>query len=120
MIPLRSGRLHHGRLSPASGRAGGKKPTTALILGLMLLLIAGCGHHSERESHRKVLELDLGLSARLGKANQADILILMGDPTSRDQIGETEVWLYQYGTDDRPIKPELKMVAPKHDELILS
>jgi len=95
-------------------------PPTTMILGLIVLAITGCAHHSDKESHRKVLEFDAALSARLWKATQADILILMGEPTSRELIGEAEVWLYQYGTDDRPIKPELKMVAPKHDELILS
>jgi outer membrane protein assembly factor BamE (lipoprotein component of BamABCDE complex) len=96
-----------------------KQPAT-LIWSLIALAIAGCGHQSEKESHRQVLEWDAALSVRLGKANHADILQLMGDPTARELIGEAEVWLYQFGSDDRPIKPELKVVAPKHDELILS
>jgi hypothetical protein len=120
MMPPGSEYFHQGRLSSTSHRARSRKRPTTLILGWTLLLISGCSHHSEKESHRKVLELDQALSIRLGKASQADIFLLMGEPTSRELIGEAEVWLYQYGTDDRPIKPELKVVAPMHDELILS
>jgi outer membrane protein assembly factor BamE (lipoprotein component of BamABCDE complex) len=87
---------------------------------LVLLLIAGCSHSSSKDSHRKVRELDAELAVRLGKSTQRDILALMGEPTARDLLGEVEVWGYQYGSDDRDISPEYKVVAPKHDELILS
>jgi len=121
MIPRRSHRLPPSRLYRASRGCKGEKPARTWILGLAVVLIAGCGHRSsEKESHQKVMDLDAALSVRLGKASEEDVLRLMGDPTSRELIGETEVWLYQYGKDDRPIPPELKTVAPQHDELILS
>ena len=62
---------------------------------------------------------DRELSGRLGTAKKADIQALMGEPAVRDLIGDSEVWVYQYGSDDRDIQPEMKMVAPKHDELLL-
>ncbi len=67
-----------------------------------------------------VIHWDQELFGRLGKANQADVEALLGPPTVRDPLGNSEVWVYQFGSDDRPIRPEYKAVAPKHDELILS
>ncbi|HLY12519.1 MAG TPA: outer membrane protein assembly factor BamE [Planctomycetota bacterium] len=90
------------------------------VLGILAFPVAGCGSHGSKESHAVVLHWDAELYRRLGTATQSDIQALMGEPTVRDLIGEAEVWVYQYGSDDRAIKPEVKLVAPKHDELILS
>jgi hypothetical protein len=87
--------------------------------GLVLILIGGCRHGGGQESHQAVRHWDAELSGRLGTAKQADIRALIGEPTAVDLIGDSEVWVYQFGEDNRDIKPEYKAVAPKHDELIL-
>lgn len=91
---------------------------TPWILAAALVGIGGCSH----PKHEAVLHYDAELAGRLGRAKQADILTLMGEPQIRDRIGEAEVWVYQYkGTDDKDrARPEVRMVAPEHDELILS
>ncbi len=86
--------------------------------GVILVLIAGCGH--AKESHAVVRHWDAELAGRLGTASKSDIQALMGEPTARDLIGDSEAWVYQYGKDDRDIRPEYKAVAPKHDELLLN
>jgi len=104
--------------SPGFARMERGRGGAFLVLALMLLA-AGCSH---RQPHQKVIELDAQLSGRLGRARQADVLELMGEPTAVDRIGEIEVWVYQYevsgGTMHR--KPDLDVVAPVHDELLLT
>jgi outer membrane protein assembly factor BamE (lipoprotein component of BamABCDE complex) len=96
-------------------------PRRPAALKLFLIaLLAGCSHGGSKESHKTVRHWDAELSSRMGTATRADIQALMGEPTARDLIGDSEVWVYQYGKDDRDIQPEMKTVAPKHDELILS
>jgi outer membrane protein assembly factor BamE (lipoprotein component of BamABCDE complex) len=87
--------------------------------GLLVLAAASCSHHPK---HETVLRFDAELSRRLGQAKRADVLALMGEPTAQEQIGDIEVWTYFYehsGAKSRT-KPEVALVAPDHDGLILS
>jgi outer membrane protein assembly factor BamE (lipoprotein component of BamABCDE complex) len=86
--------------------------------GLLVLVAAGCSHP---KPHQTVIDFDAQLSSRLGRAKKPDILALMGTPTAQDQIGELEVWTYFYSNSGakHQSKPELDVVAPNHDGLIL-
>jgi outer membrane protein assembly factor BamE (lipoprotein component of BamABCDE complex) len=86
--------------------------------GLLAMIAAGCSH---TPPHQTVINFDSQLAQRVGRAKQAEILALMGEPTAQDQIGELEVWTYLYtssGNKHRS-KPEIDLVAPQHDGLIL-
>jgi hypothetical protein len=89
-----------------------------LSAGLLTWAAAGCG---QPPRHEAVMRFDAELARLLGRAKQPAILALMGEPTARDLIGETEVWTYFYGSsgEQSRSKPEVQLVAPQHDGLIL-
>lgn len=98
---------------------GGRSAVLRLEWVLATALLAGCSHPPK---HEIVLKYDQELSLRLGRAKKADILDLLGEPQVRDLLGDAEVWVYQYDNSDKAGKgrPEVKLVAPDHDELMLS
>jgi outer membrane protein assembly factor BamE (lipoprotein component of BamABCDE complex) len=82
-------------------------------------LAAGCARSTP---HQQVTEADAQLARRLGTANRGDVLQLLGKPTREDLIGDLEVWVYLYDASgsNRQQKPEMEVVEPVHDELILT
>jgi outer membrane protein assembly factor BamE (lipoprotein component of BamABCDE complex) len=100
---------------------GGPGKRTGFLIPVVFALswAAGCSHAPQ---HEIVLKYDKELSVRLGRAKKAEIQELMGEPQTRDLLGDSEVWLYQFDNSEKPGKgrPEVHYVAPDHDELILS
>jgi outer membrane protein assembly factor BamE (lipoprotein component of BamABCDE complex) len=86
---------------------------------MLAALTAGCGHSTP---HRQVADADAQLSRRIGHATRQEVFELLGKPTAEDHLGDLEVWVYQYEASGakRPQKPEMDVVAPVHDELILT
>jgi outer membrane protein assembly factor BamE (lipoprotein component of BamABCDE complex) len=94
----------------------GSVATAALLFAA---LAAGCSHGTP---HQQVADADAQLAGRLGRAKRGDVLALLGRPTAEDHVGDLEVWVYQYEASGakRKEKPEMEVVAPVHDELILT
>jgi len=90
-----------------------------LWAGLLAFAAAGCSH---ARPHDTVRHFDAELSRRLGQAKRADILALLGEPTAEELLGEIVVWTYFYdSTGGKSLQsPQVQMVDPQHDGLILS
>jgi outer membrane protein assembly factor BamE (lipoprotein component of BamABCDE complex) len=89
-----------------------------LVFYLLIVSASGCANNKEK----MVRDLDLRLSGLVGKAHRQEIIALLGEPGTVDDIGQVEVWVYQFsGTGSKKRVPdEVKEVINYCDELIMT